>query len=274
MKIRSIHELAPAETYDTARRIFAKSGRIFDLFDHSQAGFRDAVQQTAMLMDKIKNARQDFWIYETDVTPIPTAASRIKITRTEHKGPATDLESASPGKLRYINKRAEKAGLALLDYIEDRRPVVSSRVEASYTPVSFSIHALKRFWERNENGVNLSQFRDIKIAHIWGEELSRLDNEPGKLLLRTDLMVPYERGVFLGSATMKPNYTWVYTNDRLDVTQSRDHGMEPTFNAVTYIGESQLSPFQRRMYAAILEGDHQRYRQLAAKDLRQTAVEL
>ena len=274
MKTRKLEDIAPAETFETARRLFAGSGRIFDLHDHSVDRFRDVRRAAEAFQEKIRQSKKDFWIYETDSTPIPTAVTRISIQYEERRGPATDLAAASEGKLRYINRRAQRAGLALVDYVEDRRPVIYKRVAGRYTPITFSIHALRRFYERNETGTNQSNFTNIPIAHIWNSNLPRIDSTASEFTLRTDLMVPYERGAFLGSATMKPNYTYVYENDQFDRAQSQDHGMTPAFNAITYIGESQMSSFQRRMYEAIQKGDHSRYHDLARKDLKQTGVSL
>lgn len=272
MKTRPLKDVAPPETYETARRIFARSGRIFDLFDHSRERFQDG-KQAAMLLDKIKNARQDFWIYETDCTPIPTSASRVKITRTEQRGPATDIQSASPGKLRYINRRARKANLSLADYVEDRRPLLHSRVVAEDTPVNYSIHALKRFWERNEDGVNHSDFSDISFVHLWQKSnLSRVDSDPDQMQLRTDLIVPYSRGAFIGSAVLKPLRRYVFNNGELSRSESQMLDHQPAFNAITYVGESRLSRFQKMMYDAILAQDYDRYGELANKDLLKTAV--
>lgn len=275
MKTRKLEDIAPAETFETARRLFAGSGRIFDLHDHSQERFQDVRRSAEAFHEKIRQSKRDFWIYETDSIPIPTAVTRIGIGYEERRGPAkTDLASASEGQLRYINRRAQRAGLALVDYVEDRRPIVWKRVTASYTPITFSIHALRRFYERNETGTNQSNFADIPIAHIWNSNLPRIDSTASAPTLRTDLMVPYERGAFLGSATVKPNFTYVYENDELDQAQSQYHGGTPAFNAITYIGESQMSSFQRRMYQAIQEGDNSRYHDLARKDLLQTGVSL
>jgi len=275
MKTRKLEDIAPAETFETARRLFAGSGRIFDLHDHSRERFQDVRKCAEAFHEKIRQSKRDFWIYETDSIPIPTAVTRISIQYEEQRGPAkTNLATASEGKLRYINRRAQRAGLALVDYVEDRRPIVWKRITARYTNITFSIHALRRFYERNETGTNQSNFTDIPIAHIWNGNLPRIDHKESGLTLRTDLMVPYERGAFLGSATVKPDYTYVYENDQFNQAQFQDHGMTPAFNAITYIGESQMSSFQRLMYRAIQKGDHSRYHELAQQDLRKTGVSL
>ena len=273
MKTRPLKDVAPPETYETARMIFARGGRIFDLFDHSRERFQDAKKAADAYVDRCKQASSDFWIYETDCTPIPTSASRVKIHREEQRGPATDIRSASPGKLRYINKRAKKANLSLADYVEDRRPLLHSRVVAEHTPVNYSIHALKRFWERNEDGVNHSDFSDISFMHLWQKSnLSRLDRDPNEMQLRTDLLVPYSRGAFIGSAVLKPLPRFVFNNGELCKFESKSLEHQPAFNAITYVGESRLSRFQKMMYDAILAKDYAKYGDLANKDLLKTAV--
>ena len=275
MRTKHISEVAPPETFQTAKRLFANHGRIFNLFDHSTTPDGSIQEQANKFVARCRDASKDFWIYETDMTPIPTSASRVAITRTEKRGPATDIKSASQGKLKYINKRAKKAGLALADYVEDRRPVLSSRVEANNTVINFSIHALRRFWERNEQGVNASRFDDISITH-----LQSVNNSNGKLItdgssikLRTDLLVPYCNGAFIGTSVIKPIIHWVFENNVLDKSQCKDIN-SLGFNAITYIGESKMSRFQRLMCDAIKEGNVSRYHDLASKDFKKTAVEL
>ena len=273
MITRQLKDVAPPETFQSAKRLFARHARIFDLFDHSLSGgyYKEV---TDKFIAKCCNANKDFWIYETDMTPIPTSASRMVITRTEKRGPATNIKSASPGKLKYINKRAKKAGLALVDYVEDRRPVLSSRVEANNTLINFSIHALRRFWERNEQGVNASRFDDISITHLHSvsNSNSHLITDGGSFKLRTDLLVPYCNGAFMGTSVMKPIIHWVFENNVLDKSQSKCPS-SLGFNAITYIGESQMSRFQRLMCDAIKEGNVSRYHDLASKDFKKTAVE-
>jgi hypothetical protein len=273
MKTRPLIDVAPPETYETARKIFAHRGRIFDLFDHSVQACRSKSHNQEFL-EKCRKASADFWIYETDCTPIPTSASRINITRTEQRGPATDIRSASAGQLRYINRRARKANMAIADYVEDRRPLLHTEVTAEDTPVNYSIHALKRFWERNEDGVNHTNFSDISYVHLFKtNNISRLDRDPDQMQLRTDLMVPYSRGAFIGSAVLKPLRTLVWVNDQLQPAPvSHCKELIPAFNAITYVGESQLSRFQKMMYDAILAKDYQKYGDLANKDLLKTAV--
>ena len=278
MQTRPLIDVAPPQSYAKARRLFANHGGISDLFDHSRETYLPSFTQSDPFVEKCRGARRDFWIYETDCTPIPTSASRIKITLTEQRGPATDIESASAGKRRYLCRRAKKAQLALADYVADRRPLLHLQVVAEDTPVNFSIHALKRFWERNEDGVNHSDFGDISFVHLWhsalqGGKLTRTYQKPNEMQLRTDLMVPYSRGAFIGSAVLKPLRRYVLINDKLQPSPlSSCKMLQPAFNAITYVGESKLSTFQRIMYDAILAKDYNRYGDLANKDLLKTAV--
>lgn len=270
MTTKNIKDIPQAVPYAQAKRLFATVGRIWDLFDHStETMYGSAEAQSQAFVTRMSRATSDFWIYETDATPIPTAASRMQVNYTEQRAPATDLDTASAGKLAYIQRRAKRKHLALVDYVEHSRRLISSRSEIRYSPITFSIHSLKRFWERNEQGVNATDFADIDLAHIPAGLIDiRHDAGPR---LRTDVMVPYQSGAFIGAVVTKPDITWVFEDGKLDPAQCQQ-SFRLTFNAITYVGDSRLSAFQKRMRDHILAGEHDKYRQLLLKDIKASAV--
>jgi len=283
MKTKPATDIAPPETYHTAKRLFATHARLFDIVDNSQEScYRDGVwsdtlfrEQAHRFHEKIRHAKQDFWIYETDLLNIKTAVSRVAVKYTEQRGPATDVQSASPAKLRYINQRARKAGLAIADYVKDRRPLLYQRVDAETTGFCFSIHAMKRFWQRNESGAGACAFDDISMDHIVPAFCKNKDRAD-QILTRTDLMVPYLGGAFIGSAVWKPKSSYYCENNgelcTAELSQMPLDDLQVGFNAITYIGEHTMSSFQRIMCDAIKAGDHARYHKLFEQDFKKSAI--
>ena len=289
MKTKHAKDIAQPETYATAKRLFARHARLFDVIDNShESCYRNGVwsdrlfrEQAHRFIEKIRHAKKDFWIYETDMSNTRTTVSRMAITYTEQRGPATDIQSASPAKMRYINKRAKKAGLAIADYVDDRRPLLHKQVDGRHTPINFSIHSLKRFWERNESGVGACAFDDVSIDHISPAFCQHQTKGPNAdMLLRTDLLVPYHGGAFMGTPIFKPRIgTYRFVNDgpleKIDNAPRHINDFEyvPGFNAITYIGESTMSSFQKLMCDAIKQGDYVRFGKLYEQDFKKTAVE-
>lgn len=271
-KTTSIKDIAKAIPYNKAKRLFAHQGRIWDLFDHStDTMYGLAAEQSTAFIERMAKARNDFWIYETDMTPIPTAATRMQVKYTEQRAPATDVDGASEGKLAYIKRRAKKRHLSLVDYVETTRRLISSRSEVTYAPITFSIHSLKRFWERNEQGVNATDFADIDLAHLPAGLIDIRDSAGPRL--RTDILVPYQSGAFIGAVVMKPEVTYVFENGKLDPSQSRQ-AKTLQYNAITYVGDSRLSSFQKRMRDHIQAGETAKYRELLLKDIKASAINL
>lgn len=183
--------------------MFAGSGRIWDLADLSETG--DPQQQAQAICDRIVRHKRSFWVYEQDMTPIGSAVTRIAVSST-----LTPTGLVTQGK---------------------------------FDPVSFSLHSLRRYWERNEEGHQLDDFKTIEIAHIT----SKIDiTHEGLFRYRLDHLVPYGQGAFIGTAVNKHQIFYTAQNNRVTVTEGHMQG----FNAVTYLNCTQMNAFQRRQWQA------------------------
>lgn len=206
-------------SFEEAKRMFAGSGRIWDLVDGSLAC--DPRQHQEAVYDRIRH-RRSFWVYEQDMTPIGSAVTRMGVTNT-----------------------VTPTGLL---------------TQAEFDPVSFSLHSLRRYWERNEEGHQLDDFKTIAISHLKPE--THITAE-GLIDYRLDHLVPYGQGAFVGTAVMKAQVRHTAQHNKITTKMAMQMG----FNAITYLNCTQMNTFQlKQWHAAQTEPDL--YQQLHDKNIQ------
>ena len=257
-----LEDWANVMTYERAKIEFARKGKIFNLINHTLTDF-DPYDTEARkeFIRKMTSQRSDFWIYETD-NSIGSAVSPVHVNYEPTYADSIDINTVSPARLRYLERRAEKKHLTLVDYAAGKRKIVSWQCTLQYSGVRFNPHCLERYWQRSQmcNGTNtFKDFPKDTIKWLCGYALT-LSEQQYKLRRQ---YIPYEDGVFVAEIVMNPTPI-VTTNDKGErkTLQGYDHGA----NCITFLHSDDLNGFQRLMVKAIHTRNKQEYEKLLADD--------
>ena len=251
-------------SYEEAKRIFAVKGKIFNLLNSSH------ISNTSLqdMVERQKAQRSDFWIYETD-TSIGSSCSPVYVDYQPKYAKKIDTESVSAGKLAYMKKRANKKGLTLVDYADGKRKLESWTCEFEYQPFSFGAHCLERYWQRSRMGNNRNYFKDFPKGTVaWLHQFGQIKSSQGYPVAVRRQYVPYEDGVFVAEILMRPKLTVRFTDKN-----TVEGGLDPlqiAANCVTFLHNSDLTTYQKKMVHLINERDAKAYQQMLTEDKRAT----
>lgn len=141
------------------------------------------------------------------------------------------------------------------------------------SPVSYTAHALQRFYERT--GYRNLTHNDFFIeASHWFEEMQSIEKytSDGEVTIeRSDFMVPFREGAFLGHIYLREDYECNkhkvdFKSHRL-ISRSGNLCSQTSFAALTYIRESQMFPSQLSIFEALKNEDFSKARDLTERSV-------
>lgn len=243
-------------TYNDACLWFRRKGRIDVLHD-----FTGTMRERWQRFDELAlKTERGFWLYRQPVFGECAEGGTVQrvTVNVRRKWQPLDITQQSPNQIKYHQRRADKRGVTLDVYCCQYRLTKTTRI-AFTQPCVFTVHALDRFYQRNEQGYQRDTFEYLPLEHFT----PMLTDE--RYYSVVSLMVPYADGVFLGGIESQHLLKSQWVNDE---HQQIPYWQSLTFRANTYVGKSQLNAYQRKCVTAIEAGRWDEYKRLVDEDKR------
>ena len=248
-------------SYEEAKRIFAVKGKIFNLVDNSHISDTSLEDQ----FERQRSQRSDFWVYETD-SSIGSSCSPVYVDYRPKYAKKIDTGSVSAAKLAYMEKRAKKKGLTLVDYADGKRKVESWTCDFDYQPLSFGAHCLERYWQRSKMGNFRNYFKDFSKGTVaWLHQFSQITNSVGYPVAVRRQYIPYEDGVFVAEILLRPPLKVRISSTGTTESLSTDP-FEIAANCITFLHNSDLTTYQKKMVYLIGKRDAEAYKKMLIED--------
>ena len=147
-----------------------------------------------------------------------------------------------------------------------KRKLKSEVVTLKSSPITYSLHSLKRYRERSHREIDFDYFH--RVDEKWVNELSEripLDfGEENTAVIRQDILFPFGDGGFLGqhgvidhpTQDRTERYITLYRKGKVSrITEVNGSFLLPNFTTRTYVNRDQFTWFQEQSFTQYQNGD-------------------
>ena len=147
-----------------------------------------------------------------------------------------------------------------------KRKLKSEVVTLKSSPITYSLHSLKRYRERSHREIDFDYFH--RVDEKWVNELSEriplYFGEENTAVIRQDILFPFGDGGFLGqhgvidhpTQDRTERYITLYRKGKVSrITEVNGSFLLPNFTTRTYVNRDQFTWFQEQSFTQYQNGD-------------------